>query len=69
MLSKRGETQRREWLPGLTREPPLARVLFLPHEPEGDQLDCREQRLDKRTVRKRIKKAIEILREAEKDLP
>jgi len=29
----------------------------------------REQNLDRRTIRKRIKRAIERLREAEKDLP
>jgi len=51
--------------------PPYEKRLLEDHLIEGVTLERlgREQRLDKRTVRKRIKKAIEFLREAEKDLP
>lgn len=45
--------------------------LLVDHLIEGVTLErlSREQRLDRRTIRKRIKRAIDRLREAEKDLP
>jgi DNA-directed RNA polymerase specialized sigma24 family protein len=51
--------------------PPYEKRLLEDHLIEGVTLGRlgREQQLDKRTVRKRIKQAIESLREAEKDLP
>jgi len=48
-------------------ETPLARALVLPHDPEGDLLDGWEQDLDWRTIRKRMNRAIQRLREAERD--
>ena len=41
------------------------------HRIEGVTLErlSREQNLDRRTIRKRIKRVIDRLREAEKDLP
>jgi len=51
--------------------PPYEKRLLEDHLIEGVTLERlgREQRLDKRTIRKRIKRAIDRLREAEKDLP
>jgi len=50
---------------------PYEKQLLEDHLIEGVTLERlgREQRLDRRTIRKRIKRAIERLREAEKDLP
>ena len=50
---------------------PYDKQLLEDHVIEGVTLEqlSREQRLDRRTIRKRIKQAIERLREAEKDLP
>ncbi len=51
--------------------PPYEKQLLEDHLIEGVTLErlSREQRLDRRTIRKRIKRAIQQLREAEKDLP
>jgi RNA polymerase sigma factor (sigma-70 family) len=50
---------------------PYEKQLLEDHLIEGVTLERlgREQNLDRRTIRKRIKRAIERLREAEKDLP
>jgi len=50
---------------------PYEKQLLEDHLIEGVTLERlgREQRLDRRTIRKRIKRAIDRLREAEKDLP
>ena len=50
---------------------PYEKQLLEDHLIEGITLERlgREQRLDRRTIRKRIKRAIDRLREAEKDLP
>ena len=51
--------------------PPYEKQLLEDHVIEGVTLErlSREQRLDRRTIRKRINRAIDRLREAEKDLP
>jgi DNA-directed RNA polymerase specialized sigma24 family protein len=51
--------------------PPYEKQLLEDHLIEGVTLErlSREQQLDRRTIRKRIKRAIDRLREAEKDLP
>ena len=50
---------------------PYEKRLLEDHLIEGVTLERlgREQNLDRRTIRKRIKRAIDRLREAEKDLP
>jgi DNA-directed RNA polymerase specialized sigma24 family protein len=50
---------------------PYEKQLLEDHLIEGVSLERlgREQDLDRRTIRKRIKRAIQRLREAEKDLP
>ena len=50
---------------------PYEKQLLEDHLIEGVTLERlgREQDLDRRTIRKRIKRAIDRLREAEKDLP